>query len=126
MGVSQHHIGDGSHLGTSARCTSWVIREVQDEPLCAWRNRSIQIISPKFEMIVLGARHGNRRRFSEKCYISIRNPTGRGNHNFIAWVARRKKRVEDDLLASVGDQDLIKRVVQIVLALELALNGFPQ
>src|SRR5262249_6956285 len=53
-------------------------------------------------------------------------PAGRGDHHLVAGIHARHQRVVHDLLAAVGDHDLVQRIVEVVVALELALDRLLQ
>ena len=69
---------------------------------------------------MLRARIGSdRHAVGEQHHVRIRNPVGRGNHDFIARIDQRQDQVEDRLLRAGRHQDLTALVLEPVLAFEL-------
>ena len=126
MRVGQQHVGDLAHLGARAHRAGRIVGEVQHHPLGLGRDRGLEVDGAQLEVVVLRARHRHRRGARERRLVGIGDPARRGDDHLVARVNARHQRVVHDLLAAVGDHDLLQRIVEIVVALELALDRLLQ
>jgi hypothetical protein len=74
--------------------------------------------------LLLGAGvHQHRCGAGEQHHVGIGHPVGCRDDHLVAGVEHRLGQVEEALLAAAGDQDLLRRIVQAVVALELGDDG---
>ena len=63
--------------------------------------------------------HDHRLAFRDQHDVRIRDPVRRGNDHLVAGIDHRQREIEETLLAAARDQDLLRGVIQPVVALEL-------
>ena len=124
--MRQQDVGDLAHLGARAHRARRIVGEVQHHPFGPGRDGGVEIGGAQLELVVLRARHRHRRGAGKGRLVGIGDPARRGDDHLVARVHARHQRVVHDLLAAVRDHDLLERVVEIVVALELALDRLLQ
>ena len=110
------------HLGPRAGRTRRIVGKIEDQPPGPGRDGGVEVLGPQLELVVLRAGHGHRRRLRDHGHVGVADPARRRDHHLVSGIAARHQGIEDDLLAAVADQDLIERVIEAVVALELALH----
>ncbi len=126
MRVAHEHVGHGLQLGLGVGGARRVRGAVEQQPLRLGRDRLFELLGHELEAVVLRAGHGNRRAFGQLHHVGIAHPIGRRDDHLVAGVERGQERVEQHLLAAGGGDDLLGRVVEIVLALELGRDRLLQ
>ena len=126
LGMLHQHLGELAQFVARAHRAGRVVGEVEHHPLGVGRDRRLEIGSAQLEMVVLRAGHRHRHAAAQLDLVGIADPAGRRHDHLVARIHRRHGGAEHDLLAAVRDHDLVHRVVEIVLALELALHRLLQ
>ena len=120
--MGEQHVGDLAHFGARAHRAGGIVREVQHHPFGVGRDRRVEVDGPQLEVVVLRARYRHRPGARDGRLVGVGNPSRRGDDHLVTRVHARHQRVVHDLLAAVGDHDLVQRIIEIVVALELALD----
>ncbi|MNY00861.1 hypothetical protein D3C86_1333710 [compost metagenome] len=126
MRMPQHDFGDLFHFRSRAGGAGGVVWEVEKQPFGFRGDGGFEIFGPQAETVIFGANHRHRHGARELDDIGIADPGRRGDDDFVAWVAGGHDGVEDDLLAAARHQNLAWIVVEIVITLELPLDGGAQ
>ena len=100
-----------------------VARAVDHHHSGFWRDRRFQLRGGHPEALLDARLHDHRLAFGDEHDVGIGYPVRRGNDHLVAGVDHRQREVEETLLAAAGNQDLLRRVVQPVVALELRDDG---
>ena len=93
---------------------------VQDHEPRARRDRSGELGGGDLETLFLAGRDNHRRAVREQHHVRIGHPVGRRDDHLVAGIEQRAAQVEDRLLGAVRHQDLRARVLETVVAAELA------
>ena len=124
MRVLHQHRRNRLHFRARTCRTRWIIREIDHHPFRLGRNGRVQILGPQLEAVILWAVDGHRHTTRNLRHFGIGNPEGGWDQYLIARINRCHEGVEDALLAAIGDHDFIKRVIKVIIALELPLHRF--
>ena len=119
-GCLHQHVGDRLELGLGVGGAGRVRRRVEDDPLGARRDRLLQRLRLHLEAVLHARRHDHRLAAGEQHHVRIADPVRRRDDDLVAGVERHHQRVVEHLLAAGRDDDLVRLVVEVVLALELA------
>ena len=103
-----------------------VVGGVQHHPFGAGGDGGFEILGAKLEAVVLRAGDDDGFAADDLRHQRVGAPVGRGDDDFVAGVDGGHEGVEDDLLAAVGDHDLVERVVEAGVAFELGLDRLLQ
>ena len=106
--------------------TGRVRRRVQYEPACGRRDCALQHFGRDLELCLCRARYDNRFRAGIENAVRIGDPEGRRDDSLVARLHGRDDGIEDGLLAARRDHDLVGRVFDAVLALQLGGERGPQ
>ena len=124
--VADQDVGERLQLGLGVGRAGRVVGRVQDHPLGLRPDRLLEILGPQLEAGLLGAGHRHRRAAGQQHHVGVGHPVGRGDDHLVARVEGRHQGVVEHLLAARPDRDLVERVVEPVLAPELALDRLLQ
>ena len=124
--VAHQHVGERLHIGPPVRGARRVARRVEDEPFRPRRDRRLEILRPHAVAVVLRAGDEDRDAFGERDDIGIRDRVWRRDDDLLARLQCRHQRIVEHLLRPRGDDDLIHRVIEAVLALELVAHRLLQ
>ena len=94
-------------------------RAVDDEQPGFRGDRRFQLRRGDLEALLDAGLDDHRLAVGEDDDVGIRHPVGRGNDDFVAGVDHGLRQVEEALLAAARHQNLLGRVVESVVALEL-------
>ena len=122
MRVLHQHVRDLLHVFLGVAGAGRVRRAVQDDPFGLRRDRLFQIFRLQLEVHFLRAGDDDGLALGQQHHVRIRDPVGRRDDDFVARVERGHQRVVEHLLAAGADGDLVARIVEIVVAFELAAD----
>ena len=120
MRVIDEHVRDGGHLVPRVGRARGVARRVEHEPPGAGRDRGGERLRPELEPVGRTRRHDHGHAFGQHHHVGVGDPIGRRHDDLVAGIEARHQRVEEDVLGTGAHADLIRRVVEAVLARELA------
>ena len=75
-------------------------------------------------MAVHAGRHDDRLGLGQQHHVRVGNPVGRRDDDLIAGIEHGLAHIVEALLAAAGNQYLVSRIVQPVVAFEFRYNGF--
>ena len=121
--VPEQHVTQRSQITCGGCSAGGIIREIQDQPFGPGRDRGLEVFRSQAKAVVLRAVDHDRRPADDTRHQSVGAPIGCGDDDLVARVHRGHERVEDHALAAIGHHDLVEGELEIIVALELALDG---
>ena len=126
MRVFAHHFGNLGNFSRGAAGPSRIVWIIEDQPLGAGGDGGVDVLRARFEAIVLRAVDQDRHALTKLGHLRIGDPGRHRDNDFITGIDRGHDGIEQALLAAVGHPDLVQRIVQARIALELALDRLLQ
>ena len=113
----QQHIRQPAQFVRRIGRAGRVARAVQHQPFGLWRDGGFELFRRHLEISLCGTFDKNRHAAVQPGQVRIGHPVGRGHDDLVAVIHRGGEGVEDDLLATGANGNLLGRVIQPVFAL---------
>ena len=121
-----HHLGDGAELLFGVDHTRRIGRAAEHHQLGLRRDGRLQLRRRDFEVVLDLAGNVFDIGFRHLRDGTVGNPVGSGDDDLVAGVHQSHDSLVDGLLAARGDHNLLRRIIQPVVSLELVADGFQQ
>ena len=123
VGMADEYLGEGAQFGGGVGGAGGVGRRVEDEPFGARGDRRLQRLRRDAEPRL--GRRVDEDGFAagDSRHVGVGDPVGPGDYHLVAAVHGGEHGVEEHLLAAGSDDDLLRRVVEAVVAPEFVGDG---
>src|SRR5690606_13902302 len=121
--VTQQHFGQRLQFLARVRNARRVAWAVEGDELRTRRDRRFQLLGADLVARGYARVDDDRNAARDLDHVRVGHPVGRGDHDFIARVEDSLAEIEVALLAAAGDEDLVRGVGKIIVAMELGDDG---
>ena len=120
--LAHAHLGDLFELLAGVRGAGRVARVVEDDRLGVGRDRRRQVARGEAEAVLFAGRDDHGVGLGELDLVRVGDPVRRRDQDVVALVVERHRDVEQGVLRSGRDDDLVGGVGEAVVAFELAAD----